>query len=370
MPRRILHIISSLARHGTAKQLRLVAEGLAAAGDEVQVCVLAGGAAGTHQWCADREENNVDVSVLTHRSSCDASCLVPLCRTVRRQQPDVVHTWLPAGNFFGRLAARAAGTAHTVASLRDMDPFARASRWRAERWLAKRTSAIVVNSSGVRTHADRHGIDSRKLHVIANAVEPTFPSGQSRGQLLDHLNLPPDARLLGTAGPLTRTKNLKHMIWVADIFKAIHEPVHILIMGDGPQRWRFARFARQIEIDDRVHFLGDRADVLDILPHLDVYLSASQHEGCPNGLLEAMAAGVPAVVTNIAGHRDIVCHGESGFLVPVGSRAEVAKHSKKLLEDAQLASRIGHAGQKVVLEKHATADIIERYRALYHCTIN
>ena len=231
--------------------------------------------------------------------------------------------------------------------------------------MAKRTDAIVVNSIGVRTHAVRHGIDSRKLTTITNAVEPASPSSQSRGQLLDHLNLPPDTRLLGTAGPLARTKNLKHMIWVADIFKAIHEPVHILIMGDGLHRWRLERFARQIEIEERVHFLGHRHDVLDILPHLDVYLSASQHEGCPNGLLEAMAAGVPAVVTNIPGHRDVVRHGESGFLVPVGSRADVAKHSKKLLEDAELASRIGQAGQARVLENHRLANVIEQYRALY-----
>ena len=365
MSRRILHIISSLEQHGTTKQLRLVAEGLAARGDDVHVCVLSGGTPGTYAWCAALAENHVDTSVLTHRSTCDASCLVPLYRTIRRHQPDVVHTWLAAGNLFGRIAARAAGAAHTVASIRDMDPFAHAWRWPAERWLAKRTDAIVVNSSAVREHAIRHGIDSRKLHTITNAACSASRSSYTRDELLDDLNLPPDTRLLGTVGPLVRTKNLKQLIWVGDIFKSIHEPVHFLVMGDGPQRWRLERFARQIEIDDRVHFLGHRDDVLDILPHLDVYLSASQHEGCPNGLLEAMAAGVPAVVTNISGHRDLVHHGESGFLVPVDSRADVARHSKKLLEDAQLAFRVGEAGRNWILKNHRPADMIERYRALY-----
>ena len=365
MPRRILHIISSLAQHGTTKQLRLLADGLAESGDDVHVCVLAGGTPGTYQWCEERSENNVGASVLTHRKSCDATCLVPLYRTIREQRPDIVHTSLPGANFFGRIAARAAGCSHVVTSMRDMDPFAPRWHWLIERWQAKYTDAIICNSNGVREHTIRHGIESRKSHVISNAVEPAPQEKLVRTELLERLNLPPDARLLGTAGPLLRTKNLKHMIWVTDIFKAIHEPVHFLIMGDGPHRWRLERFARQIEVNDRVHFLGHHDDVLDILPHLDVYLSASQHEGCPNGLLEAMAAGVPAVVTNIPGHRELVRHGESGFLVPMGSRADVAKHCKKLLEDAELTSRIGSAAQASMLENHRTVDMIEQHRELY-----
>jgi hypothetical protein len=141
--------------------------------------------------------------------------------------------------------------------------------------------------------------------------------------------------------------------------------VHLVVLGEGPQRARLERFSRQIEVRHRVHFLGHRDDVLDILPHLDVYVSGSQHEGCPNGLLEAMAAGVPPVVTDIPGHRELISHSRSGFLVPVGSRADVAKCVKKLLDNAQLAEEVGNSARNSVLAGYSVVKAVEHYRALY-----
>jgi glycosyltransferase involved in cell wall biosynthesis len=363
MPR-ILHVISSLARHGTAKQLRLVAAGLATEGHDVHVCVLAG-APNAYEWCAALAEHGVDSTVLTQRTRADVSCLPALYRLIRQLQPDVVHTWLPIGNLFGRLAARAAGVKHVVSSLRDADPFVSRWNWPAERMLAGSTSAIVVNSHGVREHAVRHGIAPQKIHVIGNAVEIAKESCYSRDELFEQLQLPSDARLLGTMGPLVRSKNLKHLIWVVDIFKGIHEPVHLLVLGDGPQRARCELFAEQIEARHLVHFVGHRADARDILPHLDAYVCGSQHEGCSNGLLEAMAAGVPPVVTNISAHHDLVQHPQNGFHVPVGSRADVAKCVKKLLDDEQLAANMGTTAQTSVLARHSLKAMIEQYSALY-----
>ncbi|MCG8586130.1 MAG: glycosyltransferase family 4 protein, partial [Pirellulales bacterium] len=100
-----------------------------------------------------------------------------------------------------------------------------------------------------------------------------------------------------------------------------------------------------------------------------VFLSGSQHEGCPNGLLEAMAAGVPPVVTNVAGHRDIVRHGESGFLVPVGSRSEPAKYVKKLLDDGELAARIGNAAKETVATRHSVEQTVGGYAELYQSVL-
>ncbi|MCG8585114.1 MAG: glycosyltransferase, partial [Pirellulales bacterium] len=266
MPLRVLHIIPSLAQHGTAKQLRLVAEGLAAKGYDVHVCVLAG-APHAYQWCADLAEHGVESTIVTHRSRCDATCLPALIGRLRAICPDVVHTWLPAGNFFGRLAARSAGTKHIVSSIRHQDPYAPGWQWLAERLFDGRTDAIAVNSVGVRQHAVRQGLDASKVHVVPNAVEPAVPSQYSREECFEMFDLPDDARLMAAVGTLERSKNLKQQIWVADIFKGIHEPVHLLLLGEGPQQARLDAFARQIEVRHRVRFAGHREDVLDILPH-------------------------------------------------------------------------------------------------------
>jgi glycosyltransferase involved in cell wall biosynthesis len=363
MPR-ILHIIPSLSRQGMAKQLRLVADGSAGAGDDVHVCVLAG-APRAYAWCANLEERGVNATILMHRAQCDTSCLPALCGLARSLRPDIVQTWLSAGSLFGRIAARAAGVKHIVSSLGERDLFV--PRWQAlaERRLGAPTQTAVVDNSAAGELAVRRGWDARHVRVIRPAVEPAAASRYSRGEIFKQLNLPQDARLLGTAGSLEREKNLKHLIWVTDIFQAIHEPVHFLIMGDGPQRARLELFARQIAVRSRVHFLGHRDDVLDVLPHLDVYVSGARHEGSSNGLLEAMAAGVPPVATDLAGHREFICHGQNGFLVPVGSRADVAKCVKKLLDSVHLAEAVGDCARDSVLASHSVADAVKQYRALY-----
>ena len=139
---------------------------------------------------------------------------------------------------------------------------------------------------------------------------------------------------------------MKDAIWAADLLKVIRDDVHLLIFGDGPQRDRLLRFREQVVIGDKVHFLGQRNDLAHWLPHFDVLWSTSGYEGQSNAILEAMAAGVPVVATDIPGTRELVVPGETGFLVRVGHRAGFARWTNQLLDDAALAGRMGQTGRE------------------------
>ncbi len=145
----------------------------------------------------------------------------------------------------------------------------------------------------------------------------------------------------------------------------IRDDVHLLVIGDGPQRQRLERFARQCCVDERVHFLGHRSDVPRLLPHFDALWLASDYEGLPNVIMEAMAASVPVVATDIPGNRDLVASGETGFLVRVGDRAGFARYTHKLLDEACLRQKFGHAGQKRVLTEFSLERMVSRYTELY-----
>jgi len=120
-----------------------------------------------------------------------------------------------------------------------------------------------------------------------------------------------------------------------------------------------------VVIRDKVHFLGHRSDVPRLMPHFDVLLSTSGCEGISNAILEAMAAGVPVVATDIPGTRDLLVHQTTGYLVPVGDRAAVARYTNKLLDDAALARRLGAAGRRRALAEFSADKMIERYVELY-----
>jgi glycosyltransferase involved in cell wall biosynthesis len=239
-----------------------------------------------------------------------------------------------------------------------------------DRRLAKITERIVVNSSGVRDFYVSRGLSAEKFVVIANGVEPFDPGAPtSRGQLLAELGLPPDARLIAAIGRLWPQKRIKDLIWAADLLKVARDDAHLLIIGDGPQRWRLLRFRDQVEICDRVHFLGQRSDVPRILAHVDCLWLGSGYEGQSNAILEAMAAAAPVVATDIAGNRDLVRHEETGYLAPVGDRAAFARRTSALLDDPELARRLGLAGQKRVREEFSVEKMVRRHAALYHALV-
>src|SRR5438046_2556173 len=98
--------------------------------------------------------------------------------------------------------------------------------------------------------------------------------------------------------------------------------LHVLLFGEGPQHWRLERYARQCQVDDRIHFLGERVDVRRWLPQCDLLWQANKTAGTGSAILEAMAAGIPVVASDIPAHRELVVAGQTGFLVPVGARAD------------------------------------------------
>lgn len=369
--RRILFIIPTLDRSGAEKQLTLLATRLARDEFDPRVCAL------TRSGPFEQElrEARVPVTIIGKSGKLDPAAFWRLKRYIVSLRPDLVHTWLFAANSYGRAAALAAGVRRVVAGERCVDPWKRWHELAIDRWLARRTDRIVVNSSGVRDFYVRHELPAEKFIVIPNGIVPpdiaaSEPLAVARGELLAELGLPQNARLIGAVGRLWPQKRLKDLIWAADLLKVIRDDVHLLIIGEGPHRRRLERYRRQVRIEDKVHFLGHRSDVPRLMPHFDVLWLGSEYEGMPNVVMEAMMAAVPVVATDIPGSRDLVINGETGFLVPVGDRAAFARQTKKLLDDEELSRRLGEAGRRRVREEFTVEKMVSRHEDLYRVLLD
>ncbi len=360
MTKRIVHVIPSLDRSGAEKQLVLLADGLPRDEFDVHVVALTRGG----PLAADLRRLQIPLTVIGKRWKFDPLAYARLEQHIRSLRPDLVHTWLFAGNAYGRAAALPTGVKHLVAGERSVDPWKSWHQFQIDRWLAPRTRAIVVNAAGVRDSCVGHGLPADKFVVIPNGVPPAAPSDTSREQLLAELQLPAGSRLIGAIGRLWPQKRMQDVIFALDLIRVLRKDMFLLIIGDGPQRAQLERFARLVTCHENVRFLGLRHDVPRLLPHLDVLWHASGYEGLPNAIMEAMAAGVPVVATDIPGNRDLVVPGETGYLVPLGDRAALGRSAFKLLEDEPLRVRLGGAGRERIAQ-FTVPQMVERHAALY-----
>lgn len=361
MTHRILLIIPTLDPAGAEKQLALLACGLPRDRFDVHVCALTRGGPFEKPLAAA----GIPVSVLNKRWKVDPAAYWKLKRHIAAVRPELVHTWLFAANCYGRAAARQAGVRSIVAGERCVDRWKMWHELAIDRRLASFTDRIVANSRAVRDFYVARGIAAEKFVVIHNGVCPAEPSPISRDRLLAELGLPAGSKLIGSVGRLAPQKRMKEVIWGMHQLSKLRDDVYLLLLGDGPLRSTLERYARLTRVADRVRFLGRRLDVPRWMPHFDVFWLASAYEGQSNAVMEAMAAGVPVVASDIPANRELVVPDETGYLIPLDVRSALARRTLPILEDAALARRLGEAGRKRMLSEFGVARMVERYAALY-----
>jgi glycosyltransferase involved in cell wall biosynthesis len=143
------------------------------------------------------------------------------------------------------------------------------------------------------------------------------------------------------------------------------EKVRARFLGDGVERGELQRRARELGVEDRITFHGRVTDVASYLLRSDIFVLPSLSEGLSNALLEAMAYGVPSVVTRIPGNTDLVRHRETGLLVEPGDTEAMARDILELAGDPALREKLGRAGRAFVEENFDIDRVAERYAELY-----
>ena len=193
--------------------------------------------------------------------------------------------------------------------------------------LDNRGIARLINKDAILIH---NGIDESYFSSPPRtSANPPLPDGISEVQ-----------PRIGIIGRLTDQKGHADLL-VA--FKTVNENfrTHLLIIGSGPLESNLKQLSHELGIHDHVYFLGNRNDVMDILPHLDFVVSASLWEGFPTVLLEAMSQEIPVIATDISGSCELIQSGRTGILVSPSNPHNLAEAIMQLLSDPNKALEMG-----------------------------
>jgi glycosyltransferase involved in cell wall biosynthesis len=286
----------------------------------------------------------------------------------RKSQPALIQTFLFHANCIGAMAASRAGIGRIVAGIRVADPRSRYRLW-LERRTTRQVSRYVCVSKAVAEFSARVGkLSDEKLTVIPNGVD--VDRFQNANPIdLSELQVPTDRKALVYIGRLDPQKRVDLLV---NIFSNIANdiPDHdLVIVGNGPARSQLETQTQCSIAKDRIHFVGFRNDVPEILAAANILLLASEWEGMPNVLLEAAAARIPFVSFYVEGTSELRTHADLSQFVDDGVDHEASirrfgAQIVKIARDRDLANEISHSNL-VLAQQFSLESMVTAYEQLY-----
>lgn len=287
-----------------------------------------------------------------------------LARILRRWKIDLVEVYGFRAGLMARPAAALGGRPRLLVGIRGahlIDGPADAPLARfvlgIERLLSPTVTRYVANSVGAAALLRRRGFPARKLTVIPNGVQlPPRTAPRAPGP----------TRVVSVAR-FTPTKRHDVVIEALGLLRDRDVDVHFTLVGSGAVLDETKVKAASNRVTPHVTFTGALSPerVAEELAAADVFVLASMTEGMPGSVLEAMAAGLPVVATDVPGTRELVEHERTGLLVRAGDPHQLAESIARLAGDSQLRRRFGDAGRALVEAKYSIAVLTEQRSALY-----
>ncbi|TAH45027.1 MAG: glycosyltransferase [Rhodocyclaceae bacterium] len=363
---KISHFVENLNRGGLERTvIDLIRAQLQQGHDCQVVCLFEAGS-----LAEELRALGVAVHACGKRRGLDMRALRRARAHLRAHATGVLHTHNATAHYHAVLASLGLGIRRVINTRHGMGALERASRreWLFRRTLG-RTDAVVTVCEAARRELLASGrLPAAKLVAIANGirVERFRPAdADTRAGLARTLGLAERTRIIGTVGRLAPAKHHAALIKAfADVHPS-HPSSALVLVGDGSLRTELEAQVSRHALGNRVFLLGDRSDIADLLTGFDIFALSSLTEGYSIALLEACAAGLPIVATDVGGNREIVRDGINGKLVAADSVEQLGAALASLLADPGTCDAMGRAGRDWVCGQGSVAAMARRYESLY-----
>jgi glycosyltransferase involved in cell wall biosynthesis len=308
----------------------------------------------------------------------DLLALRELYEVFRRERPTIVHTHNPKPGLYGRMSARAArvpvvvNTIHGLYALPEDPLLKRAIVYSLERIASTCSDAELLQNPEDLPVLRRLGVPARKLRVIGNGIdlrrfEPSALDDVAVKAARAEMGVEPDAVVVGAVGRLVREKGYLELFEAVRRARRTRPRLRLVVVG--PSEPDKADAISEAEIErasgEGVVFLGHRDDVDVLYGAMDAYALASHREGFPRSAMEAAAMGLPIVATDIRGCRQVVDHGRTGLLVPLGDVERLADALGVIVDDPDRRADMSRAAKAKARREFDQQRVIDATLTVY-----
>jgi glycosyltransferase involved in cell wall biosynthesis len=292
-----------------------------------------------------------------------------LRRLIRTERVDIVQTYFETSNLWGGLVAKLSG-ALLLSSRRDMGILRKTKHALAYRLVNRLSNRVLAVSEEVKrfcVEADR--IDPQRISVVYNGVDlKHIAEEDSQENPFAEADWAGASHIVTCVGNIRKVKGIDTLVRTAQ--RVCHElPDAVFIVAGSLYERDYSEevqtMIRSLGLEKNIKLLGFVKDPVPLLKMSNAFCLLSRSEGFCNALLEAMACGVPSVVTRVGGNPEAITDGENGFLVPVDDDAAAADRLLCLLRNPERASLIGDSGRNSVQARFSADAMIKKLISVY-----
>lgn len=299
----------------------------------------------------------------------DLAATRQLRRVLRKEKPDVVHAHGLKAALITSMALAPFRHPHFLFTAHNSLPqrSSKISQWgtnAVQRWMFNSMNTIISVSDAVREQIVRY-VPERKVLTIHNGIASSAFDAYSHDASRTPLGIDLDDQIVGTVARLIPEKGLSTLLEAMSLVMKILPRLHLVIVGDGPERSRLQQYAHKLGLNSRVRFLGWRDDVPALMAGWDCFALPSLSEGFNLSILEAMASRLPVVASDLPTLHEAVVPGKGGVLVRAGSAPDFAAALLHVLKAPEKARAMGEFNRQRVDTYFDEERMVRCTRALY-----
>ena len=324
---------------------------------------------------AEQIEGTSHVYELNAKKGNDLGVIFKLIKIIKLEQPDIIHAhnW----NTFCEsiISAKLSGSKkvintihghHFVYSKDLAGQIKKKIRHLVEKWLSLWSYRICCVSKNIFDYIKREiKIQDEKLQIIINGVNTKYKPTTSKNDLLKELGLKGSESIITYVGRLMPVKNLECLLKGISLAAEECPNIHLLLIGDGIMKEKLLELSAELNIERVVSFLGHKHNARDYTFISQLFVLPSFYEGTSIALLEAMAAGLPAIASEVGGNKATIIDHHSGFLFDPDNPKQLSELIIKLCKDKSSRRQMGLNAKNRIEDEYSISNVVRKYLKLY-----